>query len=141
MASPALQKIFSPFQKFFIAFGIFWDYNVFVRGDMAQLVERRVRNAKARGSNPLISTQNKETLCVSMVFFCFDLKQRIRTGSERRQWRMQRANEGIFFSSAYPFFMDISDFILAKQGFHESLQTTFVTIHDKFVTKNKITFF
>lgn len=25
-------------------------------GDMAQLVERRVRNAKARGSNPLIST-------------------------------------------------------------------------------------
>ena len=26
------------------------------RGDMAQLVERRVRNAKARGSNPLIST-------------------------------------------------------------------------------------
>ncbi|MBR3841741.1 MAG: hypothetical protein IKM38_00525, partial [Christensenellaceae bacterium] len=29
---------------------------------------------------PLISTQNKETLCVSTVFFCFDLKQRIRTG-------------------------------------------------------------
>ena len=26
-------------------------------GDMAQLVERRVRNAKARGSNPLISTK------------------------------------------------------------------------------------
>ena len=25
---------------------------------MAQLVERRVRNAKARGSNPLISTKN-----------------------------------------------------------------------------------
>ena len=25
-------------------------------GDMAQLVDRRVRNAKARGSNPLIST-------------------------------------------------------------------------------------
>ena len=25
-------------------------------GDMAQLVERRVRNAKVRGSNPLIST-------------------------------------------------------------------------------------
>ena len=57
MAFPALQKIFSPFQKFFIAFGIYWDYNVFVRGGMAQLVERRVRNAKARGSNPLISTK------------------------------------------------------------------------------------
>ena len=26
-------------------------------GDMAQLVERRVRNAKARGSNPLITTK------------------------------------------------------------------------------------
>ena len=29
------------------------------RGDMAQLVERRVRNAKARDSNPLISTKSK----------------------------------------------------------------------------------
>ena len=29
---------------------------VFLFGDVAQLVERRVRNAKARGSNPLIST-------------------------------------------------------------------------------------
>ena len=30
------------------------------RGDMAQLVERRVRNAKARGSNPLISTTDEK---------------------------------------------------------------------------------
>ena len=29
-------------------------------GDMAQLVERRVRNAKARGSNPLISTTDEK---------------------------------------------------------------------------------
>ena len=31
-------------------------YNKFVDGDMAQLVERLVRNEKASGSNPLIST-------------------------------------------------------------------------------------
>ena len=30
------------------------------RGDMAQLVERRVRNAKVRGSNPLISTTDEK---------------------------------------------------------------------------------
>ncbi len=33
-------------------------YNIIpIRGDMAQLVERCVRNAQARGSNPLISTR------------------------------------------------------------------------------------
>ena len=38
------------------------------RGDMAQLVERRVRNAKARGSNPLISTKISYILCD--IFLC-----------------------------------------------------------------------
>ena len=33
---------------------------------MAQLVERRVRNAKVRGSNPLISTKSKQNR------LCFD---------------------------------------------------------------------
>ena len=33
-------------------------YNENVFGDMAQLVERLVRNEKASGSNPLISTKN-----------------------------------------------------------------------------------
>ena len=32
---------------------------------MAQLVERRVRNAKARGSNPLISTMRATALLVA----------------------------------------------------------------------------
>lgn len=31
-----------------------------MQGDMAQLVERRVRNAKATGSNPVISTKPKK---------------------------------------------------------------------------------
>ena len=33
------------------------------RGDMAQLVERHVRNVKASGSNPLISTTNDDAKC------------------------------------------------------------------------------
>ena len=41
------------------------------RGDMAQLVERRVRNAKARGSNPLISTKNLAILCNGVARFFF----------------------------------------------------------------------
>ena len=46
-------------------------------GDMAQLVERRVRNAKARGSNPLISTKNAKTLLNSGVFrFLYSLFMR-----------------------------------------------------------------
>ena len=47
------------------------------RGDMAQLVERRVRNAKARGSNPLISTKNLAILCngVARFFLQGDLAQ------------------------------------------------------------------
>ena len=46
---------------------------------MAQLVERRVRNAKARGSNPLISTKAGNALLVAterkyaryFLFHCF----------------------------------------------------------------------
>ena len=38
------------------------------RGDMAQLVERRVRNAKVRGSNPLISTKRYHTTCMISFF-------------------------------------------------------------------------
>lgn len=38
-------------------------------GDMAQLVERLVRNEEASGSNPLISTKTKNTS--HGVFFCF----------------------------------------------------------------------
>lgn len=37
-------------------------------GDMAQLVERRVRNAKVRGSNPLISTKIKQVEPCSACF-------------------------------------------------------------------------
>ena len=40
-------------------------------GDMAQLVERRVRNAKARGSNPLISTTLYQSAPVADWFFIF----------------------------------------------------------------------
>ena len=49
------------------------------RGDMAQLVERRVRNAKARGSNPLISTSQNlkrtpfERVTVLGFLFCVDI--------------------------------------------------------------------
>lgn len=38
-------------------------------GDMAQLVERRVRNAKVRGSNPLISTM--KISCILYDIFLF----------------------------------------------------------------------
>lgn len=38
-------------------------------GDMAQLVERRVRNAKVRGSNPLISTTKISYKC-TIFFLC-----------------------------------------------------------------------
>ena len=41
---------------------------------MAQLVERRVRNAKARGSNPLVSTKHvfgRVFLLEKMGFSCF----------------------------------------------------------------------
>ena len=38
-------------------------------GDMAQLVERRVRNAKVRGSNPLISTT--KISCILYDIFLF----------------------------------------------------------------------
>lgn len=41
------------------------------RGDMAQLVERRVRNAKVRGSNPLISTTFYQSAPVADWFFIF----------------------------------------------------------------------
>ena len=37
-------------------------------GDMAQLVERRVRNAKVRGSNPLISTTKKTSRTLFGLF-------------------------------------------------------------------------
>ncbi len=36
-----------------------------LRGDIAQLVERCVRNAEVRGSNPLISTN------INFLFSCF----------------------------------------------------------------------
>ena len=38
---------------------------------MAQLVERRVRNAKARGSNPLISTTFYQSAPMADWFFIF----------------------------------------------------------------------
>lgn len=38
-------------------------------GDMAQLVERRVRNAKVRGSNPLISTTKKTSRTLFGLFY------------------------------------------------------------------------
>ena len=41
------------------------------RGDMAQLVERRVRNAKVRGSNPLISTSQNTSWTPQLVFFFY----------------------------------------------------------------------
>ena len=37
---------------------------------MAQLVERRVRNAKARGSNPLISTKTPLKRCFFVGIRC-----------------------------------------------------------------------
>ena len=40
-------------------------------GDMAQLVERRVRNAKVRGSNPLISTTLYQSAPLADWFFIF----------------------------------------------------------------------
>ena len=44
-----------------------------VQGDMAQLVERLVRNEEASGSNPLSSTKTKTRL--RGVFFCFVAKR------------------------------------------------------------------
>ena len=37
---------------------------------MAQLVERLVRNEKASGSNPLISTKNENTPLMACFWFC-----------------------------------------------------------------------
>ena len=54
-----------------------------VNGDMAQLVERLVRNEEASGSNPLSSTKTKTRRFD--VFFCFVAKRSpkrcIRSGS------------------------------------------------------------
>ena len=44
-------------------------YNNNTFGDMAQLVERLVRNEEASGSNPLISTTKKTA---TAVFFFYD---------------------------------------------------------------------
>ena len=46
------------------------------RGDMAQLVERRVRNAKARGSNPLISTKISQSYAMGWRDFFYKGIQR-----------------------------------------------------------------
>ncbi len=40
---------------------------------MAQLVERRVRNAKARGSNPLISTKKNTSRTLFGLFFLWGI--------------------------------------------------------------------
>ena len=53
-----------------------------IYGDMAQLVERLVRNEKASGSNPLISTINNDTpLGVFFVLMSVTLEQCILSGS------------------------------------------------------------
>jgi hypothetical protein len=42
-------------------------------GGIAQLVERLVRNEKARGSNPLTSTNQNQTIVVSNSFKKFSI--------------------------------------------------------------------
>lgn len=47
-------------------------------GDMAQLVERRVRNAKVRGSNPLISTTKISYILYDIfLFIAFSDKKQV----------------------------------------------------------------
>ena len=50
-----------------------------IYGDMAQLVERLVRNEKASGSNPLISTKRNlnRTTCGDLGFSFFTRKYKI----------------------------------------------------------------
>ena len=51
-------------------------YNKYVFGDMAQLVERLVRNEEASGSNPLISTIKRHLCgkdCINAVFLCINV--------------------------------------------------------------------
>ena len=64
--------------------------NVF--GDMAQLVERLVRNEEASGSNPLISTTKRTAMC-RPFFVCGD-KQR-----SNAVLSAGRANEQKYFNA------------------------------------------
>ena len=64
------------------------------RGDMAQLVERRVRNAKARGSNPLISTKISQSYVMGWrdFFLQGDLAQLFKLRTRRLPCEPLRAD-------------------------------------------------
>ena len=66
-------------------------------GDMAQLVERLVRNEEASGSNPLISTKKNKT-AVAVLFFVDNRENRcIISGSRERA----KTTLHVFFSKLF----------------------------------------
>ena len=64
-------------------------------GSLAQLVERCVRNAEVRGSNPLRSTNHKSLRCVSLrrLLFCSRHGPMARPSSRCRPLRSSRNRE------------------------------------------------